>query len=103
MTTDANPPELASLREVEELVQRLVDELAAFRKRAHVAETRLKEIEASPTADMFSVERNSKLEAENADLRARLESSTARTKTLLERMRFLRQQHERAPTGGASR
>ena len=39
------------------------------------------------------------LEKENADLRKRVAEASARTKTMLERMRFLRQQQERKASG----
>jgi hypothetical protein len=41
-------------------------------------------------------ERVTELEHENAVLRARLESATERTRQMLERVRFIRQQAQRA-------
>jgi hypothetical protein len=91
-------------------VRNLVDELAGFRRRALAAESRLRELEmqapadgngagaaASPTVPTEVVPaRVAELEGENAMLRARLESAADRTRRMLERVRFLRQQHAAA-------
>jgi regulator of replication initiation timing len=66
-----------AIHELDTLVRHLADELAAFRRRALTAEVRLKE--------------------ENEKLRIRLDDAAARTKQMLDRVRFLRQQ---AQTGG---
>jgi predicted nucleic acid-binding Zn-ribbon protein len=87
------PADVAAFEELEQLVRSLGEELARFRKRAQAAEARLKAIESSgETGDLFSGERVTKLEQENRDLRARLEDATGRTRAMLERVRFLRQQ-----------
>lgn len=93
--SDRAPSEsVLAFRELEHLVRNLGEELATFRKRAHAAEARLKAISASPGGgDASAEERVSSLEAENARLRARLEQATSRTKAMLDRVRFLRQQH----------
>jgi hypothetical protein len=39
-------------------------------------------------------ERMERLERENADLKKRLEAARSRTRQVLDRVRFLRQQHE---------
>ena len=85
-------PELA-YRELEHLVRNLGEELATFRKRAHAAESRLKALSNSPQGDGSAEERVAALEAENARLRERLAQATERTKAMLDRVRFLRQQH----------
>ncbi len=91
---DRAPSEsVLAFRELEHLVRNLGEELATFRKRAHAAEARLKALSASPGGDASAEERVATLEAENAQLRARLEQATARTKAMLDRVRFLRQQH----------
>ena len=88
--SDSARPELKAFKELEHLVHNLGDELAAFRRRALHAEARLKEIEgASASGGPASVE----LSKENAELRARLDAATAKTRQLLDRMRFVRQQH----------
>ena len=77
------------------------DELAGFRRRALVAESRVRElenVEAKPGIRQQRElgERLNQLEHENAILRGRLESATARTKAMLDRVRFIRQQAQRA-------
>lgn len=95
-TAQADP---RALRELEILVHHLGDELAAFRRRALVAEARLKEIDAHPVgaANADLAERCSELEAENEKLRSRVATATARAKQMLERVRFLRQQAQSGP------
>ena len=84
----------AAFRELELLVRNLGEELAAFRKRAQAAEARLKAIATSGGGgDARAEERVALLEEENAVLKARLESSAERTRAMLDRVRFLRQQH----------
>jgi hypothetical protein len=103
-------PDEAAFHELQFLVRNLVDELAGFRRRALAAESRLRELEtqapadgngagaaASPTVPTAVVPaRVAELEGENAMLRARLESAADRTRRMLERVRFLRQQHAAA-------
>lgn len=94
--SDRARPEPATgpaFRELEHLVRNLGEELATFRRRAHQAEARLKALSNSPAGDGSAEERVSTLEAENARLRARLEQATERTRAMLDRVRFLRQQH----------
>lgn len=87
-----NPAEDA-LNDLEFLIRNVGEELATFRKRAHAAEARLKNLGATPSGDASAEERVAALEAENARLRARLAQATERTKAMLDRVRFLRQQH----------
>ena len=101
--SDSERPEVAAFRELETLVRHLGDELAAFRRRALQAEARAKELE-SASEGMTPAEalRLRKLEEENAELKKRLSSASERTRQMLDRMRFLRQQQERTPaTAGA--
>ena len=79
--------------ELELLVRNLGEELSAFRKRAHAAETRLKALGASPVGDATAEERLAALQDENAHLRARLAQATEKTRAMIDRVRFLRQQH----------
>ncbi len=79
--------------ELEALVRNLGEELSAFRKRAHAAEARLKALGATPAGDATAEERLSTLEAENAKLRARLDDAAEKTRAMLDKARFLRQQH----------
>lgn len=100
--------------ELRTLVYRLADEVAAFRRRALAAEARQRELEHSLEAIMPAaaavagappaggepltreqlVARVTELEGENGALRKRLEEASERTRLLLERTRFLRQQQE---------
>jgi hypothetical protein len=92
--SDSARLELEAFQELEALVRRQSDELAAFRRRALAAEARLTslagpgDVESSPRLG----ERVAELERENAKLRGRLEAATARTRGMLERVHFLRQQ-----------
>jgi hypothetical protein len=117
-TSEPNEPPTADAarvyRELETLVRHLTDELASFRRRAFAAEAELRtraEAPAEPAAAAAGAETTARpavaaeagpasaddrlaaLERENADLRRRVEQAGARTRQLLERVRFLRQQH----------
>ena len=82
------------MEELQHLVRHLGDELASFRRRALQAEARVKAIDAAAGPTRVTPERLEKLERENADLRKRLEAARTRTRQILDRVRFLRQQHE---------
>ncbi len=95
--SDSVRPETAAFRELEALVRHLGDELAGFRRRALLAEARLREIDqqgdAPPALNQRELEeRITALEHDNAALHGRLESATARTRQMVERVRFIRQQ-----------
>ena len=94
--SDREPPEspaALAFGELETLVRNLGEELATFRKRALTAETRLKALGASPVGDATAEERLAALQDENAQLRARLRQATDKTRSMLDRVKFLRQQH----------
>ena len=91
--------------ELEQLVRHLGEELTTFRRRALQAEARVKSLEterdARAAADAAALAREegaaphprvAELELENDDLRRRLEQVTSRTRKVLDRVRFLRQQ-----------
>ena len=96
----------SAFAELEQLVRHLGEELSNFRRRALQAEARLKTLEAEReerrAADSSSAAgraddrpadpRVVELEADNAELRRRLELATSRTRQVLDRVRFLRQQ-----------
>jgi hypothetical protein len=84
----------AAFRQLEQLVRALGEELAGFRKRAHAAEARIRSLEAAPGlgGDLAALDRLRALERENADLRARLDYASSRTRALASRMKFIRQQ-----------
>ena len=86
-------PTARAFGELELLVRNLGEELSAFRKRAHAAEARLTALGATPAGDASAEERVAALEAENARLSARIAEAGTQTRTMLDRVRFLRQQH----------
>jgi len=92
--SDNAPPETHAIAELDQLVRHLADELAAFRRRALTAESRLKDIEShdggAVALDLSA--RVTTLEKENERLQTRLAEATERAKQMLERVRFLRQQ-----------
>ena len=94
--SDSARPERAAFHELEQLVKHLGDELASFRRRALQAEARLKTLETTGVKGVVSPERVQHLERENAGLEKRLASARERTQQMIDRVRFLRQQHEGA-------
>ena len=94
--SDSARPEIAAFAELEQLVKHLGDELASFRRRALQAEARLKSLESSGVKGVVSPERVQFLERENAGLSSRLEAARTRTQQMIDRVRFLRQQHDGA-------
>lgn len=103
------PEAAAAVAELRILVHRLADEVAAFRRRAMQSETRVRDLEGElaaraaappPPPEPLSPENAARLravEAENSELRRRLEEAAERTRQLLERTRFLRQQQGEGP------
>ena len=92
--------DLRAMRELEALVRHLGEELAAFRRRALLAESQLKDEGGQGVRAKGGVaDRLSELEAENRSLRDRVTRSEDRIRQMLERLRFLRQQLQ-APVGG---
>ena len=94
--SDSVRPEKAAFGELEQLVKHLGDELASFRRRALQAEARLKSLESTGVKGVVSPERVQFLERENAGLTTRLEAARARTQQMIDRVRFLKQQHDGA-------
>lgn len=104
--SDSVRPETTAFRELELLVRHLGDELAGFRRRALTAEARLRELDhqgekSGRDPQRALAARCADLERENAELKARVETATTRTKQMLERVRFIRQQTQ--ATAGAER
>lgn len=95
--SDSVRPETTAFAELEQLVKHLGDELASFRRRAMQAEARLKSLESTGVKGVVSPERVQYLERENAGLTTRLDAARARTQQMIDRVRFLRQQHDGAP------
>jgi len=96
--SDSVRPETAAFAELEQLVRHLGDELASFRRRALQAEARLKTLESAGVKGVVSPERVHFLERENTALTSRLEAARTRTQQMIDRVRFLRQQHDGAVT-----
>ncbi len=94
--SDSVRPEVTAFAELEQLVKHLGDELASFRRRALQAEARLKTLESTGVKGVVSPERVQFLEKENAGLTNRLDAARARTQQMIDRVRFLRQQHDGA-------
>lgn len=98
-------PDIAAFQELETLVRHLGDELAGFRRRALLAEARLRELDAKGSATPSRAQqrdladRCTNLEEENAALRTRLDSATTQARQMLDRVRFIRQQTQ-STTGG---
>ena len=93
--SDNERSEILAFRELTTLVRHLGDELASFRKRALSAESRVKAMEVAGSTNTEGLaERVARLEAENIDLRGRLDAARGRARHMLERVRFLRQQQE---------
>ena len=86
-------PDIEAFRELESLVRDLGEQLAGYRERALAAESRLRQIDSlADSPEPRTRERIRLLEQENASLRGRLDAATARTRSVLERVHFLRQQ-----------
>jgi hypothetical protein len=94
--SDSVRPERAAFAELEQLVKHLGDELASFRRRALQAEARIKSLESTGVKGVVSPERVQFLERENAGLTNRLDAARTRTQQMIDRVRFLRQQHDGA-------
>jgi predicted nucleic acid-binding Zn-ribbon protein len=91
----SEPADRRAFTELEVLVRNLGEELSSFRKRAQTAEARLQAIATrGGGGDGMAEERVTQLEAENAELRQRLGEAAERTGKVIDRVRFLRQQHE---------
>ncbi len=92
--SDNEAGEHNEFQELDTLVRHLADELAGFRRRAQLAEARLREVEANG-GEGGSIElltRVATLEQENERLRGKLDVAGDRARQMLDRVRFLRQQ-----------
>ncbi len=98
MESDSDRPDAEAFVELQRLVRHLGEELTTFRRRALQAEARMKAIEGTAGGARVTPERVERLELENAELRKRLDTARDRTRQILDRVRFLRQQHEGAAT-----
>ncbi len=92
-------PDPEPLPELTRLVRALGEELAGYRKRAHAAEARLRTLEERVVqVTGVTSEQVMELERENAELRERVAVARDRTRRMLARVRFLKQQRD----GGAA-
>jgi chromosome segregation ATPase len=94
-------PDLRVLDELDRLVGAVTEELAAWRHRAHRAESELAELKgrAGPIAGPELTEarrRILELEQENQELRRRVEQARERVQALVSRLGFLEQGAEAA-------
>ena len=89
-------PDVGAFRELQSVVRHLTDEIAGFRKRALVAEAKLKGFESASGPTAKSGARLARLEEENARLRSQVEKARSTTKGMLDKVRFLRQQAQAA-------
>jgi len=94
--SDHARPDVEAVRELESLVRSLGDQLASYRQRALTAEERLRHIDDASDHPVppHLRERIRGLEQENASLRGQLDAATSRTRSVLERVHFLRQQSQ---------
>lgn len=92
--SDTEPTQQNPIQELDALIRHMADELAGFRRRALLAEARLKEVEANEggAASLDLISRVAHLEQENERLHGRLDTAGARARQMLDRVRFLRQQ-----------
>ena len=92
--SDNAQTDLRPIHELDALVRHMADDLAAYRRRALIAEARLKEVESQDggSANLDLAARVNQLEQDNERLQSRLDSASARAKQMLDRVRFLRQQ-----------
>lgn len=87
MASGAERPDLDALSELEEVLRHLESELAAWRRRALSAESRLSDLGGPADAPGSQV-----LEDENRMLSQRLLAAKGRLGELLDRLQFLEQQ-----------
>lgn len=87
MASGAERPDLDALRELEEVLRHFETELAAWRRRALSAESRLNEVAGGESGVT-----QTRLEEENRALAQRLQAAKGHLGELLDRLRFLEQQ-----------
>jgi len=92
MGSAAERPDLDALRELEEVLHHLADELGAWRRRALTAEARLAELARIGEGGGTAMLRLRELEEENTGLERRLGSARAQLSELVGRLGFLEQQ-----------
>jgi hypothetical protein len=88
----AERPDLDALRELEDVLRLLTEELAAWRRRALTAEARLADSARLVDGGVGPADRVGSLEDENRALEQRLVTARAQVLEILGRLRFLEQQ-----------
>jgi chromosome segregation ATPase len=94
-------PENAALRELEAVLRAVGEEMVALRRRAQVAEARVRELERGTQLALDPIskaggatdEHVGELERQNVELKERLDSARDRAAQLADRLKFLRQQY----------
>lgn len=84
-------PQFLALEELREVLSALAAELAAWRRRALTAEAEQSQLQLAPDL-VGNRERLVQLEAENGELKGRLEAAHNRVSELVSRLRFLEEQ-----------
>lgn len=89
--SNAEKPEFQALRELEEVADRVAEELNAFRRRALQAEADRARLDEAP--DLLAArDQMARLERENRELQQRVEYARERVSELLSRLEFLEEQ-----------
>jgi hypothetical protein len=88
----AERPDLDALRELEDVLRLLTEELAAWRRRALSAEARLADAARLGEGSGLPGDRMDALEVENRALEQRLVTARSQVLDILGRLRFLEQQ-----------
>lgn len=91
MAYDGGRPDLEALRELEEVLHNLAEELGSWRRRALTAEAKVAEQLRSPDGEV-ALFRLRELEEENAALAQRLGAARAQLGALVGRLGFLEEQ-----------
>jgi chromosome segregation ATPase len=100
MASGVERPELEALRELEEVLRLLESELASWRRRALAAEGKVGEFQQAQARGDEVPSQLQALEDENRELEQRVTVARTRVGEMLDRLRFLEQQHS---NGGSDR
>jgi hypothetical protein len=85
-------PDLDALRELEDVLRLLAEELSGWRRRALTAEARVAEVTRLADGDGGGTARVEEMEDANRGLERRLVTARAQVQEILGRLRFLEQQ-----------
>lgn len=96
-------PELTALKELEDVLHHLADELGAWRRRALTAEAKVGEQLRIQEGGGGAMLRMRELEEENGALRQRLEAARERLAELSQRLGFLEEQSLTEAGGGTGK